>query len=59
MPLLKERREKRRRALGVEALRPWDFQVDPKGRTPLKPFETTEELETTLHPAFFQTSTRL
>ena len=45
VPLLKERREKRRRALGVEALRPWDFQVDPKGRSPLKPFETTEELE--------------
>ncbi len=45
VPLLKERREKRRRALGVEALRPWDFGVDPEGRPPLKPFETTEELE--------------
>ena len=52
VPLLKERREKRRRALGVEALRPWDFQVDPEGRPPLKPFETTEELETTLTRIF-------
>ena len=45
VPLLKEQLERRRRALGVEALRPWDFQVDPGGRTPLKPFETVGELE--------------
>jgi oligoendopeptidase F len=30
--------ERRRRYLGVDRLRPWDLVVDPKGRTPLKPY---------------------
>jgi len=28
-----------------DALRPWDLEVDPLGRGPLRPFETSEELE--------------
>lgn len=34
---------KRREQLGVETLRPWDLNVDPLGRDPLKPFEDIEE----------------
>lgn len=36
--------ERRRRRLGVEALRPWDLSVDPDSRPPLKPFAETGEL---------------
>ena len=45
VPLLAELRRKRRAKLGVTTLRPWDLQVDPEGRPPLKPFQTPEELE--------------
>ena len=37
--------EKRRRLLGVERLRPWDLDVDPFGKPPLRPFRTIEELQ--------------
>lgn len=36
--------EKRREVLQLEALRPWDLQVDKFGREPLEPFSTVEEL---------------
>ncbi len=35
---------RRRDALGLDALRPWDLGVDPHSRPPLRPFETPEEL---------------
>ncbi len=44
VPLLRERHERRRRSLGVDRLRPWDLAVDPKGRPPLRPFETADRL---------------
>jgi oligoendopeptidase F len=31
-------------AMELPALRPWDLAVDPKGRPPLRPFETAEQL---------------
>jgi oligoendopeptidase F len=35
-----ERLMRRRRAhMGFDSLRPWDLPADPRGRTPLKPFE--------------------
>jgi oligoendopeptidase F len=37
--------EKRRQRLGVGTLRPWDLDVDPLGRPPLKPYETVSELK--------------
>lgn len=37
--------EKRRQAMGLDVLRPWDLSVDPKQRPALRPFENTEELE--------------
>jgi oligoendopeptidase F len=43
-PFNARRLEERRDALGVEAVRPWDLGVDPKGRPPLSPFEGGREL---------------
>jgi oligoendopeptidase F len=36
--------EVRRRALGLDVLRPWDLDVDPAGRPPLRPFRDAAEL---------------
>ncbi len=44
VPLLRELHERRRRELGLEVLRPWDLNVDPQNRPPLKPFTQTGEL---------------
>lgn len=37
--------ERRRQRLGVDTLRPWDLDVDPHGRSPLRPFSAVAELE--------------
>ena len=39
VPFARAQQEKRRMDLRVDALRPWDLSVDPKGREPLRPFE--------------------
>lgn len=44
VPLMREMDAERRSALGVEALRPWDLAVDPKGRAALRPFADADEL---------------
>jgi oligoendopeptidase F len=44
VPALRARHELRRKALGVDVLRPWDLAVDPEGRPPLRPFKTSKEL---------------
>lgn len=44
VPMINRQAEKRKSALGVTALKPWDKAVDVLGREPLKPFETGEEL---------------
>jgi oligoendopeptidase F len=44
VPVLKEQAEKRKQALGLEALKPWDTDVDITGQAPLKPFQNGEEL---------------
>ncbi len=36
--------DRRRRAMGVPSLRPWDIQADPLGRPPLQPFQNIDEL---------------
>jgi len=36
---------RRKKALGVTSLRPWDLDVDPFNRAPLKPYQQVEELE--------------
>ncbi|QSR87441.1 M3 family oligoendopeptidase [Candidatus Methylacidiphilum infernorum] len=44
VPVQREIQDSRKRALGLDRLRPWDLAVDPEGKPPLKPFHTTEEL---------------
>jgi len=36
---------RRQSRLGLQTLRPWDLEVDPLGRPPLKPYTTIGELE--------------
>ena len=44
VPILKEQAEKRREALGLEILKPWDLEVSVSGKPALKPFNNGEEL---------------
>ncbi len=44
VPILQDMATARKDSLKVEHLRPWDTKVDPEGRSPLKPFESGEEL---------------
>jgi oligoendopeptidase F len=44
LPVVREINQRRRAMLGVETLRPWDLEVDPSLRAPLRPFTTTAEL---------------
>lgn len=44
VPAMMKLAEKRRQALGLTTLRPWDLAVDPENRPPLRPFTTDEEL---------------
>lgn len=46
--------EKRWKRLGVAELRPWDLEVDPLGRPPLKPFTSIDELEAKTNQIFSQ-----
>jgi oligoendopeptidase F len=45
MPLLRELQADRRQRLEVDSLRPWDLNVDPASRPPLRPFSDTQQLE--------------
>jgi len=44
VPAVQELARQRRERMDVPTLRPWDLIVDPKGRPPLRPFQTEEEL---------------
>ena len=44
VPLTRKMSEKRREALRIDTVRPWDTTCDRLGRDPLKPFETTDKL---------------
>ncbi len=44
VPLIRRLDAQRKRALNLEALRPWDLAVDIKGRAPLRPFSGGAEL---------------
>ena len=44
VPLRDRVDERRRAALGIDTLRPWDLAVDPANRPPLRPFESSEAL---------------
>jgi len=44
VPLVKQIQQERLAKLGKSAFRPWDLDVDPEGKAPLKPFEKGDEL---------------
>lgn len=44
VPIVKEIRQEQLNKLGKDKFKPWDTEVDPEGRSPLKPFQTGEEL---------------
>ena len=44
VPAALRARERRRKRLGIETVRPWDTEVDPLGAEPIRPFQTTDEL---------------
>jgi oligoendopeptidase F len=42
--VLKEQAEKRKEALGLAVLKPWDMEVSTSGKAALKPFNNAQEL---------------
>jgi len=44
VPAVGRRLEKRKQAMGVDALRPWDTSQDPQGRDPLAPYDSVNQL---------------
>lgn len=44
VPRVAADQERRRRALGLETLRPWDLTADPRGRGTLRLFDTADRL---------------
>ncbi len=59
VPLTHRIVQQRRRDLGLETLRPWDLQVDPKGRPPLRPFEEGTRLSQGCRRIFYQVDPEL
>ena len=51
--------EKRRQRLDLKTLRPWDLDVDPFNRLPLRPYQTIEELESKTSAIFHQVDPQL
>jgi len=44
LPILDNLYHRRRVALGLPALRPWDLNIDAHGREPMRPFHSVEDL---------------
>ncbi|MEN9400993.1 MAG: hypothetical protein RL632_2096 [Bacteroidota bacterium] len=44
VPIVREIQAERLEKLGKSAFKPWDTEVDPEGKSPLKPFETGDEM---------------
>ena len=44
VPLVRRLQARRRTDLSLATLRPWDLDVDPRGRPPLRPFRTVDDL---------------
>jgi len=52
-------RERWRKKLGVETLRPWDTEADPGGLDPIRPFKTMDELNRGMKKIFDQVDPEL
>jgi oligoendopeptidase F len=59
VPVAERIYEKRRKQLVVDSLRPWDLEVDPLGRPPLRPFLSITELEEGAQRVFNQVDAQL
>ena len=44
VPVMRDQQRRRQATLGLDTLRPWDLAVDVKGRAPLRPFQSADEL---------------
>ncbi|MEM8835060.1 MAG: M3 family oligoendopeptidase [Planctomycetota bacterium] len=44
VPFMRAMNERRKAAMGLDALRPWDLAADERGREPLRPFENGQQL---------------
>lgn len=44
VPIIREMQQEQARLLGKDLLKPWDTEVDPGGKEPLKPFTNGKEL---------------
>jgi len=44
VPLVKEIQQKKLQKLGKSSFKPWDLEVDPDGKDPLKPFKSGNEM---------------
>jgi len=54
VPVVRTFNTRRRQRLGVPSLRPWDLQVDPEGRPPLRPFADIPALSAGCQQIFTQ-----
>ena len=52
VPVARKIYERRKARLGVDSLRPWDLDVDPLGRPPLRPYQTIDELKSKTQAIF-------
>jgi len=52
VPAMRRLNAQRAAALGLPRLRPWDLSVDVKGRPPLKPFSTADDMVARSHRVF-------
>jgi oligoendopeptidase F len=59
IPAARQIYERRRRRLEVESLRPWDLEVDPLGRPPLRPYQDVAELQSKTSAIFHQIDSQL
>lgn len=59
VPLVRRMDERRRAALKLAELRPWDLAVDPRGRPALRPFNGGRELVAKAHDTFSRLSPKL
>lgn len=59
VPVVTAIREKDRELLGYDSMRPWDMNVDPRGREPLTAYETIDGFINTTEAVFKQVDSEL
>ncbi len=59
MPFVARLQARRKKDMGLDALRPWDLAVDPKGRGPLEPFDGGADLVSKTRRVFERMSPEL